>query len=234
MDRIGELIGRGKEAEVRRYGPHAVKLYPPGRGRAAVFREAAVLALADEAGLPVPAVVSASEIDGRWALVLERVEGPTMGALLEADPGRVPELMAEMVALQRQVHAAKVPELPGLKRRLAARIGRVGGAEALLEALPDGASLCHGDFHPYNLVAGPRGWVVLDWLDAAAGPPEADLGRTALLLDLALPALAGAWRAALGEVPGMADWRPVLAAARLAEGVAQEREVLRGMAGLAG
>jgi thiamine kinase-like enzyme len=49
--------------------------------------------------------------------------------------------------------------------------------------LDDGSrGTCHFDFHPSNVLVGPDGWVVIDWLTVAAGPSAADLARTLVLL----------------------------------------------------
>ena len=48
----------------------------------------------------------------------------------------------------------------------------------LLESLPRGRSLLHGDFMPYNLIYSDKKLQVLDWSDAMVGPPEADIART--------------------------------------------------------
>src|SRR5262249_32610054 len=55
-------------------------------------------------------------------------------------------------------------------------------ALAMLEALPDGDRLCHGDFHPANVLVGRNGPAVIDWTGATRGDPAADLARTRLLL----------------------------------------------------
>jgi Phosphotransferase enzyme family len=55
----------------------------------------------------------------------------------------------------------------------------------LLKRLPDtadGGTLCHGDFHPKNIVMGPHGLVVVDWFDACRGNPCGDIARASLLL----------------------------------------------------
>jgi len=39
----------------------------------------------------------------------------------------------------------------------------------------DADSLVHGDFHPWNVVAGPEGARIFDWTDAAVGHPFLDL-----------------------------------------------------------
>src|SRR5215210_4707672 len=55
---------------------------------------------------------------------------------------------------------------------------------ATLEALPDGDRLCHGDFHPGNILLGDRGPAVIDWTGATRGDPAGDLARTRLLLQI--------------------------------------------------
>ena len=71
-----------------------------------------------------------------------------------------------------------VDGLPDLVPRLAGEVeasvpdGRAaGGADAMLGELDDGGrGVCHFDFHPSNVLVGPDGWVVIDWLTVAAGP----------------------------------------------------------------
>src|SRR5262245_55079407 len=87
----------------------------------------------------------------------------------------------------------------------------------------DGDRLCHGDFHPINVLGDLAQPLVIDWPDAARGAPAADACRSYLLLrlhaaDLAEPYLDAYGRA--GDVPRapILAWLPYLAAARLAEG----------------
>jgi thiamine kinase-like enzyme len=51
-----------------------------------------------------------------------------------------------------------------------------------LERLPDGTALCHGDFHPENVLVGEEGVFVVDWPSAMRGNPLADIARTTLLV----------------------------------------------------
>src|SRR5438105_2291070 len=55
-------------------------------------------------------------------------------------------------------------------------------ARERLAALPDGTALCHGDFHPDNVLLSPRGPVVIDWSSASRGHPVGDLAWTSRLL----------------------------------------------------
>lgn len=44
-------------------------------------------------------------------------------------------------------------------------------------------SLCHGDFHPENIMVEKEGnYRVIDWIDAYNGPPLSDVARTYYLL----------------------------------------------------
>ena len=93
-----------------------------------------------------------------------------------------------------------------------------------LERLDKGQGrLCHGDYHPSNVLwdADGRLWVI-DWPNAAAGDPEADACRTYLILLRYAPALAESYlRLYCGETARgektILDWLPLLAAARLTE-----------------
>jgi aminoglycoside phosphotransferase (APT) family kinase protein len=112
-------------------------------------------------------------------------------------------LVDRLAALALRLHALAPDDWPGpadpsalvakrlgLPRRVAEEVGDRGLAAALArvdalgpEELVGGpAVVCHGDFHPLNvMVDGRRSWV-LDWSDAGLGPPESDVARTLLLL----------------------------------------------------
>ena len=52
--------------------------------------------------------------------------------------------------------------------------------------------MCHGDFHPLNVVVDGTSSAVIDWTDAGLGPREADVARTLLLFHVAAMAADGA------------------------------------------
>jgi aminoglycoside phosphotransferase (APT) family kinase protein len=63
-------------------------------------------------------------------------------------------------------------------------VGTKKQAVQALEYLPDGSMICHGDFHPDNVLMAARGPVVIDWMNTGRGNPLADVARTALTLGL--------------------------------------------------
>ena len=239
---IAGVIGEGNVAEVLAYGAFVLKLYRSGISKRAAFREAALTAQVEALGLPVPQVLGVGSHEGRWGLVMTRADGRPFAEAMLASPDAVWAHLDAMVRLQRQMHACAAPELPGTKARLAGAIGR---AEMLREdvrrrllealaALPDGEQLCHGDFHPYNVLGTPDAAVVIDWADAAHGPAVADVCRSFLLMRSRSLELARAYVerycAACGiAVDEVMAWLPVLAGARLAEGIAGEADDLLGL-----
>ena len=252
------VLGRGRRATVLADRGTALKVWAPGDARAETEarREAAVLEALAAQGLPVPACLGVERRGTGWALRLELIAGPTWGAAwLSRDAEAATDVtdagdpLRAMAAALARVHArilgSRAPAgLPRLKDRLADRIARAAGLAprvragclATLGALSDGAALCHGDFHPFNVMGPADAPVVIDWADAAAGPPAADIARTHLLIAARVPALADGLAAATAGPLGLtvADlraWRPVLAAARLAEGIdGAEAEALRAIA----
>lgn len=237
---IGPLLGAGKMAEAFHYGEHVLKLYRDPANRAVAFGEAAILAIVGEHGLPTPAVHGAGPYAGRWGLVMDRVPGQPLASLAAADPALLPAALAAMVELHLAIHARTEVRLSPLKPRLADRLGRAPFLEAALREtlrarlaeLPDGNRLCHGDFHPFNIIGPPGAAMIVDWPDATSGPPAADVARSYLLMRHgAGHALADAYlqryvaASKLAEVEVRA-WLPVIAAARLAENVPDENERL--------
>ena len=237
---VGSLLGAGQVAEVFAYGDHVLKLYRRPEAKASAFSEAAVLAAIADHALPVPRVHAVGQWRGRWGLVMDRADGAPLAQVSPSGVALADGALEEMLALQQRIHAITEVRLPSLHQRLRDRISRSDLAPDLrdrlvaqLAALPDGTRLCHGDFHPFNILGVPGKSMVVDWLDATSGPPAADVCRTHLLISRVAPDLADAYVAAYAAAAGLSRdeilaWRPVLAAARLAaEGVdADERQHL--------
>lgn len=189
----GHLIARGRTAEVFQCGNNQILKLFLDRNRAAdAEREAQNTRLVYDAGLPVPSIGGTVEVDGRPGIVLEHIEGPSMMEILSSKPWKVIAFARLLAELHIQIHSCKVPELPSQRKRLEQHI-RVAAplrgdvkeaAIRTLERLPDGDAVCHGDFHPANIIMSARGPIIIDWLDATRGHPMADLTRTRLLIRL--------------------------------------------------
>jgi hypothetical protein len=231
---LGTPIAAGNEAELFAWGDKVLKLSKRLGDPSQAEHEAAVLKAVAPLGLG-PAFEDIIEVNGRWGLVMERIDDPVLASAL-ADPGLFPELLTVMVSLHTRIHAIEAPDtLPDLKQRLAVRIARAerltsdlrGDLLARLDAMPAGDRLCHGDFHPFNILGLDAHARVIDWLDASRGLPAADVCRTYVLAGAYYPEFARAYvEAYLGdtgiEQTAIDAWMPFVAAARLVENVPAE------------
>jgi Phosphotransferase enzyme family len=232
-----ELLAEGRMAEVFAYGDGTVvKLDRPEWSGVSNF-ESDVLVRAAAARLPVARSHGVVTIDGRCGVVLDRIHGRTLRQVLDVQGGE-PEVLAlaqKFVLLQQTINGTVMEGLPDLVTRLGEELTRsglggrvVGALTDLLAELDDGQrAVCHFDFHPGNVLVSADGWIVIDWITVASGPPMADLART-LVLDgsAAVPpmyefmqAVRRHGLAARAVSDSTCDgWVRVAAGARLAEG----------------
>ena len=52
----------------------------------------------------------------------------------------------------------------------------------ILSELPRGNDICHGDFHPGNIIISNKQYYVIDWFGATAGTKLSDIAHTYLIL----------------------------------------------------
>jgi aminoglycoside phosphotransferase (APT) family kinase protein len=185
-------LAEGREAEIFAWGEGRVlRLYRSPRDEAALARELAALETVRAVMPCVPAVYGRAQHEGRPGLVLERLDGHDLFAEMQRRPWRVFELALLTGRLHAELNAlAAPPALPELRGELRRRIERLAdvpdelraAALAELARLPDGTALCHGDFHPQNVLLCPHGPAVIDWPHATRGDPCADFARTFLML----------------------------------------------------
>ena len=236
---IGRLLAAGNVAEVFEWGAYALKLYRSPAAKRVAFREAAIHAAVEALGLPVPAVWGVQQVGDRWGIVFDRVSQASFAERMRHDPASVPQDLEILARLQTRIHAHPAPRFGSLKLRLATNIAGTSllderRRQALLRglaAMPDGDRLCHGDFHPMNVLGEAARPIVIDWPDACRGDPAADVCRSYLLMRLHAEHLAEPYLDAYCRVSGMPrqailDWLPYMAAARLAEDVAGEADRL--------
>jgi aminoglycoside phosphotransferase (APT) family kinase protein len=117
-------------------------------------REALVMRHAAAHGYPAPRVLEVTSD----ALVLERVEGPTMLADLRRRPWRLPRHASLLAELHQGLHEIIAP--PGLPEA------------------GEGDRLLHLDLHPDNVLLSPTGPVVIDWTNVRRGDPALDVALT--------------------------------------------------------
>ncbi|MCC6299322.1 MAG: phosphotransferase [Anaerolineales bacterium] len=141
-------------------------------------------------GVKSPAAKEIVQVHGRNGLIYERINGETMFATLKRQPRKVFHFGKLLARYHIQMHACDFnADVPVQKQRLQNKIKRADALPAelkpkllaALETLPVGNKVCHGDFHPDNILMTKNGSVVIDWIDATKGNPLADAARTSVL-----------------------------------------------------
>jgi aminoglycoside phosphotransferase (APT) family kinase protein len=162
----------------------ALRVFRPDQARMCQHEQAA-MRVAVAGGLPVPEVRAAGEWQGRPALLLSWCAGRTLLGALQKQPWRIRSLGLAFGRMQARIHTVSAPELQSHRGDW---IGWAGpeetGVQEHLRALnPRTDALLHLDYHPLNvMVDGARVTGVLDWPNARAGDPRADLARTLVIL----------------------------------------------------
>ena len=248
-------VAQGRTAEIYLWDDqHILKLYRDWCPTDWVEYEARIARAVHAAGVPSPAAGEIVTVNGRRGLIYERIQGISMLQDMNAHPWTILKYARSLARLQVQINKQSITGLPSYKKGLRHAISKTPHlpedlrtkALALLETLPDDQRLCHGDYHPGNVILTKDGPIVIDWMTASAGSPWTDVARTSLLLSVG-PRGAGKLinpmirmvitlyhRVYLNQyhalVPDTTNelnqWMPVVAAARLNEDILPEREAL--------
>lgn len=189
------LVGRGQNSDVFSWGEDSVlKLYFPSFPAEVTQREYVIARAVYAAGHAAPAVRDVVEIGGRHGIIFERVHGPSLVQQVERRPWRLFAAARQLAEWHVRLHDSPAPvELPAQRDQIARWIDRADGcsdaeketARRHLAQLPPGDRLCHGDFHPANVILSARGPVIIDWSTGTRGHALADVARTSVLFESA-------------------------------------------------
>jgi aminoglycoside phosphotransferase (APT) family kinase protein len=193
-------IAVGRTAEIYAWGEGRIlKLLRPGFPTYLIQQEEVITTAIYQAGIAAPKIYAVVEVNGRPGIVYERIDGPALIEHIQRFPFRLREHAALLARLHAAIHThiySPAPKEATKQKKILAQ--QIQSAEVLpaavrdavlnlLEALPDGDTLCHNDFHPLNVLMGPSGGVIIDWESASLGNPCADVARTALTVALGRP-----------------------------------------------
>jgi tRNA A-37 threonylcarbamoyl transferase component Bud32 len=160
----GPLIASGRDTDIYEFG--AGKVLRRARDGRSLAHEAQIMQYVHEQGYPCPQVYDV-DTNGR-DLVMDRVEGPTMGQVLMKKPWTLRSNGRLLAQLHQRLH-------------------RIEGPDWLPQSPDNGTSLIHLDLHPLNVIMSASGPIVIDWTNAARGEEATDVADTWLLVACANP-----------------------------------------------
>lgn len=183
-------LASGASAQVYRASErYVVKIFHAAVSGEMIEREFAAATRAAECGIAVARPVEQLRLRAGRAILYPEIEGPTMLRQLRRRPLQSGAMLREMAGFHRDIHQCSAPGLRSLREVLRTDIiygpadpGLQRAALRLLDGLPDGDRLLHGDFHVKNILMADSGLVAIDWSKAAQGSVTPDIMRTEMLM----------------------------------------------------
>lgn len=187
MERIG--IGRTAEVYLGQDGS-AIKLFYPWVSPAQVEYEASVSGQVSRLYDHVPGFLGSCIIDGRLGLSYQRLTGVTLSAMMGKKPMKLLHFARLMAEMHRDIHSNSVAGFHTTADVYGDKLSNFDCKSDVvknrLQALVQNGqckALCHGDYHPENILMDSSGKAyVIDWNMAYSGDPLSDVARTHYLL----------------------------------------------------
>ena len=185
----------------------------------------------------VPKLLEVTRVDNRWALVSEFIEGKTISQLMKENPDKFDHYLDLFVQVQLVVLENKVPMLNRIKEKFKRKLENATNIDdnikyellQRLEGMKNHDKLCHGDFHPSNVIVQDDGVVyVIDWSHVTQGNASADAARTYLLFSMdGKEEVAEKYLNLFSEKSGIEKrsvqrWIPIVAATQMTKNVLEE------------
>ena len=236
---LGNPVAIGNTANLYLFDNKIVKVFKEHLPSTESIFEARKQEFAYSCGLNVPKILEVTEINGRKVIIMEYIEGKTVGNLLIENMELAEQYMNVFVNVQQTIHNIVVESdlLEPMSEKLKRQIEHGGNLNKAQKQLLVGRldsmiiepRLCHGDFHPFNLIMSNDKVTIIDWVDSSAGDIRADVYRTYLLLSQFSIYLAEIYLRIYCEKTGLSQdevflWAPIIAGARLSEHVSLENK----------
>lgn len=125
----------------------------------------------------------------RYGIVYEKIIGTNMIDTLLKKSWLTKHYSKSLANIHSKLHKVNLKLDISVKDKLSSEIDAVSDLseeekdkiKEYMWNLPDGNVLCHFDFHPGNIIIQDKESIIIDWMTACIGNPNADVARTYLL-----------------------------------------------------
>ena len=192
--KLGCKIGEGNTAEVYEWGAdRVIKLFYPGFPASAIEKEyvnAKSVKKLDFDKVHEHGIVS---YGNRTGIVYDQLEGESLLDYLH-HTGNIDKAVTMMTGLHNAILDQEMFEENILYYKKFLNENNTTLSEKEQEfyhekvsRLPDDSQLCHGDFHPGNIILTAKGPFVIDFMNICRGPELYDVARTYFLMNSQFP-----------------------------------------------
>lgn len=185
-----KLINIGRTAEVYEYPQNRIlKYYRANFPKFMIEHEFKINKSLANIGLPIPECYNIVQIDNRYGIIFEKLNGKSMLNILTSRIWNIPKYAKKAAEIhykiQKEISSELIDNKAKLKENIAnADLLRKDTKKIIydyIDSLPNGNNLCHGDFHPDNIIITNKASYVIDWMTATKGNPHSDIARTSIL-----------------------------------------------------
>ncbi len=177
---------------IYRDGNNLIKIFEDNIETSKILNEALCQQrVLENTDINIPNLFEVTKINGKWAIVMEYVDGITLEQYLETHPDKIDKILELLISTQLKVLNNNVPLLNRTKDVYANKLNNNKDLddhkkEILLKRLDNEKNsnkLCHGDLSLSNVVIKKDGSIwILDWSHASQGNIETDVARTYLTM----------------------------------------------------
>lgn len=237
-----ELIAQRKNKEIYVDNDKVIKLFVEEHSQSDILNEALNQSRVDEySNLNVPKLVEVRKLENRWAIISERIEGKTISQMMKEQPEKTDEYLNLFVDVQLTILSNEVPLLNRIKEKFTRKLENATNIDEntkyellqRLQGMKNHNKLCHGDYHPSNVIVKEDGTVyVIDWAHVTQGNASADAARTFLLFSIDNnEELAEKYLNLFANKSGIEKshiqrWIPIVAATQMTKNIPEEQEFL--------
>jgi len=186
-----QIIGIGRTATVYDYDENKViKVFNKNVSKKSIDTEFLIYSFLKDVSF-APKVFGIKQVNDQYGIIFEKVVGDSLLNLVIQNPENIKNYGKEMAQIHFKLHKENsslnktlLDKLSTVKTELVNKTDSLfilNYTNKLLKEYPK-KSICHGDFHPDNIILG-RKTKILDFANAYLGHPLSDVAKTKLILE---------------------------------------------------